>query len=90
MKIANRYLVQHTDNNHVRFMCLTKNSAIQLRSDVDAETMWATQKQIADIFGIKIPTISKHIKNILRESKLYQRPKYLTLCAFHEEFEVIQ
>ncbi len=70
MKIANRYLVQHTDNNHVRFMCLTKNSAIQLRSDVDAETIWATQKRIADIFGIKIPTISKHIKNILRESEL--------------------
>ncbi len=47
-----------------------ESGAIQLRSDIVAETIWATQKQIADIFCVKIPAISKHIKNILGESEL--------------------
>lgn len=47
-----------------------ENGAIQLRSDISAETIWATQKQIAEIFDVKIPAINKHIKNILVESEL--------------------
>lgn len=30
------------------------------------ETLWLTQKQIADIFGTQVPEINKHIKNISR------------------------
>ena len=47
-----------------------ENGAIQLRSDISAETLWATQKQIAAIFSVKIPAINKHIKNILSECEL--------------------
>jgi len=34
------------------------------------ESIWLTQKQIADLFGTKIPAISKHIKNILIDNEL--------------------
>jgi hypothetical protein len=35
----------------------------------DHETVWLTQKQIAEIFGTEVPAINKHIKNILRSKE---------------------
>ena len=32
--------------------------------------MWLTQQQIADLFGVKQPAISKHLNNIFREGEL--------------------
>lgn len=34
------------------------------------ETLWLTQKQIADIFGTQVPAINKHIKNIYQDKEL--------------------
>ncbi|WP_316824597.1 virulence protein RhuM/Fic/DOC family protein [Pedobacter miscanthi] len=34
------------------------------------ETLWLTQKQIAEIFGIQVPAINKHIKNIFQSREL--------------------
>ena len=37
---------------------------------VEGETVWLTQQQIADLFGVKQPAISKHLNNIFREGEL--------------------
>ena len=34
------------------------------------ETIWFTQKQIAELFGVKRPAITKHLKNIFTEGEL--------------------
>lgn len=34
------------------------------------ETVWLTQQQIAELFGVKQPAISKHLKNIFAEGEL--------------------
>ena len=34
------------------------------------ETIWATQKAMAQLFGVNIPAISKHLKNIFDEEEL--------------------
>lgn len=34
------------------------------------ETVWLTQKAIADLFGVKIPAISKHLANIFETGEL--------------------
>ena len=34
------------------------------------ETIWATQKAMAQLFGVGIPAISKHLKNIFEEGEL--------------------
>ena len=34
------------------------------------ETIWCTQKAMAQLFGIGIPAISKHLKNIFEEGEL--------------------
>jgi len=48
----------------------SSNGEIKFKGDVSSETLWATQKQIAQLFGTKIPAINKHIKNILDEEEL--------------------
>ena len=34
------------------------------------ETLWCTQKAMAQLFGVGVPTISKHLKNIFAEGEL--------------------
>jgi len=48
----------------------TPNGEIAFRGDFEHETIWANQKQIAKLFGTKVPAINKHIKNILSEEEL--------------------
>ncbi|MDO5859482.1 virulence RhuM family protein [Methanobrevibacter sp.] len=38
--------------------------------DHERETMWATQKTMAEVFNVKVPAISKHLKNIFEEGEL--------------------
>lgn len=43
----------------------------ELNLDKKNETLWATQKQIAEIFDVEVPAISKHISNILNDGELH-------------------
>ncbi len=47
-----------------------KNGGIELKFDDKKETIWANQKQIAEIFDVNIPAINKHIKNIFEDGEL--------------------
>ncbi|EKE21668.1 MAG: hypothetical protein ACD_7C00160G0001 [uncultured bacterium] len=44
----------------------------QTKIDVrfDGETVWLTQKLLAELFQVTIPTINEHIKNIYKEAEL--------------------
>ena len=44
------------------------NPAINIR--LENETLWLTQRQIAELFGVDKSTISRHIKNIFEEGEL--------------------
>lgn len=52
------------------FVYQTKAGAIELRRNIDVDTIWATQDDIADIFDVKRPAITKHIRNILKDKEL--------------------
>jgi len=43
---------------------------IELKVSVNNETIWLTQKQLAEVFDVNIPAISKHIKNIYKDNEL--------------------
>jgi hypothetical protein len=45
--------------------------AINVR--MKGETVWLSQAQIADLFGVQVPAISKHIKNIFDEGELDEK-----------------
>ena len=34
------------------------------------ETLWATQDQMAEMFGVNVPSISRHLKNVFAEGEL--------------------
>jgi len=36
------------------------------------ETLWLTQKAIAELFAVNVPAISKHLKNIFESGELRQ------------------
>ena len=47
-----------------------KDGAIELSVDATNETIWATQKQIADVFGVNVRTINEHLGNIFKTEEL--------------------
>lgn len=46
------------------------DGAIELPLDATAETIWATQKQIAEVFGVDRSRVTRHINNILRDGEV--------------------
>lgn len=50
-----------------------KNGAIELRGDFSRETIWATQAQMAAVFGVNPQAITKHLSNIYKEGELSQK-----------------
>ena len=46
------------------------DSTVKLEVRLENETVWLTQQQIADLFGVKQPAISKHLKNIFECGEL--------------------
>ncbi len=54
-----------------------KTGAIEVKRDLRANTIWATQAQIAEIFNTERSVITKHIRNILSDKELNQN----SVCA---------
>ena len=52
---------------------------IKLEVRLDKETVWLTQKQIADLFDVKQTAISKHIANIYKTGELDEQSTYSIL-----------
>ena len=48
------------------------DSTIKLEVRLEDDTVWLTQQQIADLFGVKQPAISKHLKNIFESGELIE------------------
>jgi len=53
------------------------SGAIELRGDAKNETIWATQSQVSDLFGVDRSVITKHIRNILKDGELEEK----AVCA---------
>jgi len=47
-----------------------KDGEIELPVTLKKETVWLTQKQIAELFGVQKAAISKHLKNIFTTDEL--------------------
>ena len=59
------------DNNVVVYQA--KNGAIELPVDASTETIWATQKQIAEVFNVDRTRVTRHIKNIFTDGEVQQK-----------------
>ncbi len=47
-----------------------KSGAIEFRGDFTHDTIWATQAQIAEVFGVNVRTVNEHLKNIYKTEEL--------------------
>lgn len=52
---------------------MTPQRDIELRVTLRKHTLWLTQKQLAELFGTKVPAINKHINNIYKEGELSKK-----------------
>ncbi len=50
-----------------------KNGAIELKTDSSSETIWATQKQISQIFEVTPQNITIHLKQIFSDGELVEK-----------------
>jgi hypothetical protein len=58
-------------NKELQFLLYTTpNENIKIDVVINDETLWLTQKAMAELFGVGVPAISKHIKNIFEEGEL--------------------
>ena len=48
------------------------NGAIKVEVLLSGETLWLTQKRMAELFGVGVPAVSKHLKNIFESNELDQ------------------
>lgn len=61
-------------------MIIYNDGELELSLSVNYETLWLTQKQIAELFQVTIPNINMHIKSIYKEEELFENQtiqKYL-------------
>ena len=49
------------------------------------ETVWLTQKALAELFGVQVPAINKHLKNIFESGELEERSTISNLETVRQE-----
>ena len=58
-------------SNEIQFLLYNMpDSDGKVQVVIKGETLWCTQKAMAQLFGVGIPAISKHLKNIFEEGEL--------------------
>ncbi len=55
------------------------DNSLSLEVKLENETVWLSQQQIADLFGVRQPAISKHLSNIFKEGELDKDSVYSIL-----------
>lgn len=60
--------------NELQFLIYTADNDSETASVIiKGETIWASQKEMARLFGVGVPAISKHLKNIFEEGELEEK-----------------
>lgn len=60
------------DNSKYIIVYSTPEGDVRVNAIVKDETIWLTQKGIAELFDVGVPAVSKHLKNIFAEGELQQ------------------
>jgi hypothetical protein len=57
-------------NSTIDFLIFTKDSGENIQAKFFDDNVWLTQKLIAKLFDVEVPTINEHLKNIFENSEL--------------------
>ena len=57
--------------NDFRFLIYkSEEEDVSVDAVVKDESIWLSQKGMAELFGVQVPAISKHLKNIFEDGEL--------------------
>ncbi len=68
-------MIRSSTEEFITFKVQEKDKGIQVR--YENETLWMTQKAIAELFDVQRPAITKHLNNIFNENELDKN----TVCS---------
>jgi hypothetical protein len=60
----------HVSDNNQFLLYTAPDGAVKVEVFLKDETVWLTQKALAELFGVKVPAVNKHLKNILDSGEL--------------------
>jgi hypothetical protein len=61
------------------------NGAVKVEVLLSGETLWLTQKRMAELFGVGVPAISKHVENIYDSGELQREATVSILETVQQE-----
>ncbi len=61
------------DNFKEILLYTTPNGKVKVEIYLQNETVWLTQKAIAELFGVNVPAVSKHLNNIFENGELQKK-----------------
>ncbi len=71
MQQLNTIKIMDNDKSKGEIVIYTSDDGkVSLDTKLENDTIWLTQKGMAELFGVKTPAISKHLKNIFNEGEL--------------------
>ena len=59
-------------DKHQFLLYAAPDGAVKVDVFFKDESVWLTQKAMAELFGVKVPAINKHLKNILESGELQE------------------
>lgn len=68
----------------------SSDGAIKVQVMLDSETVWASQKGMAEIFDVEVATINEHLKNIFNSNELDEKSvirKFLITASDNKNYE---
>ena len=74
-KMAKDLMIRSSAEEFITFKVQEKDKGIQVR--YENETLWMTQKAMAELFAVQRPAITKHLNNIFKENELDRN----TVCS---------
>jgi len=66
----NKQLIRNSTAEFLIFTSQAGEDSIEVR--VENESIWLTQKLMAELFDVTVPTINEHLKNIFSQGELEQ------------------
>lgn len=48
----------------------TDNGSVSVQVQFEDGTLWLTQKRMAELFGVEVPTINYHLKEVFKSKEL--------------------
>lgn len=78
-----RFLSDYTQNTDF-LLYSTDNGDVKINVTLSENTIWLSQEQIADLFAVNRPAISKHLKNIFDSGELQED----SICSILEHMGV--